>query len=105
MMKNIRWAEILTATRNSLTALGAIGVGAWFASQAGNWWAIASGVSVVVLTWWACYRLAVVVAIRRAPAPPMRYARIRRPGKRAVASWKHFIDDVRDEKAARQAGW
>jgi hypothetical protein len=107
MMKNIRGPEILTATRNCLTAIGAIAAGAWFANQS-EWWAIASGVSVVVLTWWACYRLAVAVAARRGRQELRRVGRVqermRRPGKRAVASWAHFVDDVRYEKQANRAG-
>ena len=104
MLHRIRWAEILSATRNCLTLLGAIVLGAWFATKPAAW-PLAAGLSALVLAWWACYRLAVVIVIRRTPAPPMRYARIRRPGKRAVASWANFVADVRAEKASRQAGW
>jgi hypothetical protein len=108
-IKNIRWAEISSASRNCLTALGAIAAGAWFWNQS-QWWAIAAGAAVVALTWWVCYRLAVAFAARRQhrfdrERPRARYERIRRPGKRAVASWANFVDDVRFEKAAQRAGW
>jgi hypothetical protein len=108
MMKNIRWPEILTATRNCLTAIGAAVLGAWFASKPAAW-PLAAGLATLALVWWGCYSLAVAVAARRGRRELRRVGRVqermRRPGKRAVASWAHFVEDVRYEKQANRAGW
>lgn len=100
----MKWRAIYLATRNLFIAVGMIAIGVWFPNQDWNLGIISA--VLVAFIWWMFYRIACstkeVISEKRFHR--VHRERIRKPGKRAVASWARLVRDIEEEKEEKRAG-